>query len=98
MTDRRIIDVQTASDVSGAYIMTDSSTAGVKKYAVASLIEDACDAAGAVAAAAIDELAEFSVPLMSATTRGGAKLGYGLAIDENGALYVSLPNADEVSY
>lgn len=38
---------------------------------------------------AIGDISELAVPLMSADTRGGAKLGDGLEIDEGGALNVT---------
>lgn len=45
-----------------------------------------------------EEGASGTLPIASANTLGGVKIGEGLAIDENGVLSVDLPNGDEVSY
>lgn len=48
------------------------------------------------AAQAVYDALHQDLPLMASDTRGGAKLGDGLAIDENGALYVETLTVAEV--
>lgn len=65
---------------------------------VSEATDDAEDAAERAEAAieAIGEVTELAVPLMSASTRGGAKLGSGLSVDADGKLGVSPATPTEI--
>lgn len=63
----------------------DLFTAADEAQDAADEAEDAAERAEA-AIEAIGDITELAVPLMSANTRGGAKLGSGLEVDSDGAL------------
>lgn len=93
-------DEPTVDQFTAAYslALTGANAAATAAAAAGSAADDAANAAAdtnvATEAAleaieAMGDISELAVPLMSSSTRGGAKLGDGLSIDENGALNVT---------
>ena len=93
-------DEPTVDQFTAAYslALTGANAAATAAAAAGSAAEDAADAAtdantateaALEAIEAMGDISELAVPLMSSSTRGGAKLGDGLSVDENGKLNVT---------
>ena len=93
--DASVAAATTATGAANAAAAQATEASGAASEATATAVALIADSTAQLAAAleAVGDVSEAAVPLMSATTRGGAKLGDGLALSD-GVLSVSMSGLD----